>query len=206
MLIRNLTNELVNGSVGIIEKFEKDPKSEVEYPIISVLSRNKTMRQIKIDPVEWETRTPEGTLIASRKQLPLILAWSITIHKSQGKSISRLFVDMDGVFEKGQAYVALSRCTDPSGLQVSNFNRNYVMVDDPCVNFYCRNRALENISDVSPRRVARRVSRPVRKSGHATQVAKDNEPKWGTNNPDTLMMLGQLSIQESPQETSQDLS
>lgn len=211
MLIRNLTNQLINGSTGIIDRFETDPKTGIQFPIVSMLMKDKSVRQVKIDQVEWETKTPEGTIISSRKQLPLILAWSITIHRSQGRSIPRLFVDMDGIFERGQAYVALSRCTDPSGLQVSHFHRNYVMVDTPCVNFYCYIRAIENRLSTSIDQ--NREQPPEYTEGNdppeyvpenqATRVAEDNEPRWGNNSADTLMMLGQLSIQESPQETSQ---
>lgn len=84
----------------------------------------------------------------ARLQLPLILAWAMSIHKSQGQTIERVKVDLNRVFEKGQrlsthvlleclsfvgqVYVALSRAVSLEGLQVLNFQGNTVRAES-CV-------------------------------------------------------------------------
>lgn len=72
----------------------------------------------------------------SRRQLPIILAWAMSIHKSQGQTLQRVKVDLRKIFEKGQLYVAISRCTSSKTLQVLNFDRRKVFVDEEVISFY----------------------------------------------------------------------
>ncbi|KAN0136869.1 P-loop containing nucleoside triphosphate hydrolase protein [Lactarius tabidus] len=71
---------------------------------------------------EFRIEDNEGVVLARRVQVPLILAWAISIHKSQGQTIQRVKVDLGRVFEKGQSYVALSRAATMEGLQVLRFD------------------------------------------------------------------------------------
>lgn len=146
MLIRNLSNDLVNGTVGIITGFSNEVQrthgSKVfkeTLPIIRFTLANGRMYTKVIDRSTWEIKQPNGSLLASRCQMPLILAWAVTIHKSQGQTIQRLRVDLADVFESGQVYVALSRAISADNLQVIGLNPHNVRTDTDSLNFYVDN-------------------------------------------------------------------
>lgn len=92
---------------------------------------------------------PNGEVQASRTQIPLILAWALSIHKAQGQTLERVKVDLGKVFEKGQAYVALSRATCQDGLQVLRFDPKKVMAHDKVRVFYA---SLYSAMDASKKR------------------------------------------------------
>lgn len=71
-----------------------------------------------------------------RKQLPLALAWAITVHKSQGASVDLAVVDLKGTFSEGQAYVAISRAKELKGLEVRNYTPEAVRVSRLVTEFY----------------------------------------------------------------------
>jgi len=96
------------------------------YPVVEFDLHNGIKRRVLIIPEVWKVELPSGEVQVSRTQIPLILAWAMSIHKSQGQTLERVKVDLGKVFEKGQAYVALSRATTLEGLQVLNFNANKV--------------------------------------------------------------------------------
>ena len=91
---------------------------------------------------KWSFEAPDGEVLAYRRQVPLILAYAISIHKAQGQTLSRVRVDLGKVFEKGQAYVALSRATSREGLQILRFDARKVMAHPKVAAFY---RSLENV-------------------------------------------------------------
>ncbi|KAF5375013.1 hypothetical protein D9758_000091 [Tetrapyrgos nigripes] len=73
-------------------------------------------------PGEFSVEGFMGNVEARRMQVPLILSWAISIHKSQGQTLQRVKIDLGKVFEKGQAYVAISRATTMEHLEIVNFN------------------------------------------------------------------------------------
>ena len=105
-------------------------------PVVDFQIPDGTTRQIIVHPEEWKSELPNGELQAKRSQIPLILAWALSIHKAQGQTLERVKVDLGRVFEKGQAYVALSRATTQQGLQVTRFDARKVMVHPRVVTFY----------------------------------------------------------------------
>jgi ATP-dependent DNA helicase PIF1 len=94
---------------------------------------------------KWSIEAPDGEVQAYRRQIPLILAYAISIHKAQGQTLSRVKVDLGKVFEKGQAYVALSRATSREGLQILRFDVTKVMAHPKVTGFY---RSLEGVDRV----------------------------------------------------------
>ncbi|CAG8479434.1 13335_t:CDS:2 [Acaulospora morrowiae] len=151
MLITNLSDDLVNGSKGYVcgyhsIKDQMNYKEELDqmdvdtkYILPIVRFDNGLIRPIPY--LSWtinstDDKTGESVELAKRVQLPLILAWAISIHKSQGQSLERVKVDLDRIFERGQAYVALSRARTMDYLQVLNFSRDKVMADEKVLNFY----------------------------------------------------------------------
>ncbi|KAL4150692.1 hypothetical protein PRNP1_010089 [Phytophthora ramorum] len=111
LLIKTLsaTRGLVNGSRGIVQGFT--PQSNL--PIVRF---SNGVTEI-IGQEDFSVRVAD-TVLASRRQLPLALAWAISIHKSQGLSFDAAVLDLSRVFEFGQAYVALSRVRSLEGLRL----------------------------------------------------------------------------------------
>lgn len=123
-----------------LKGFSREPDSDSydgqKYPVVQFSAIDGTSRIILCQPEEWKVELPNGEVQAKRVQLPLILAWALSIHKAQGQTLERVTVNLGKVFEKGQAYVALSRATSQQGLQVLNFNKHKVMAHPRVCNFY----------------------------------------------------------------------
>ncbi|OHA34175.1 MAG: AAA family ATPase [Candidatus Taylorbacteria bacterium RIFCSPLOWO2_01_FULL_45_15b] len=104
----------VNGTLGEVLRFEQSSG----LPVV----KTKENRYITVSPMEWSIEE-NGKVRASIRQLPLRLAWAITVHKSQGMSMDEAIMDLSQVFEYGQGYVALSRVRRLSGLYILGWNR-----------------------------------------------------------------------------------
>ncbi len=112
MFVKNNFEEgYVNGTLGVVEGFAED------LPVVRTFSGKK----ITVSGAVWEIME-NGKMLASAEQLPLRLAWAITIHKSQGMSIDAAEIDLSKSFMPGQGYVALSRLRSLDGLSLLGLN------------------------------------------------------------------------------------
>lgn len=111
----NPKERFANGTLGTVISFD-DFTGE---PII----KTKNGRNITIAPMDW-TVEENGKIRAQITQIPLRLAWAITVHKSQGMSLDAAVMDLSQVFEFGQGYVALSRVRRLSDLYLLGYNDN----------------------------------------------------------------------------------
>lgn len=116
----------VNGSTGYVRKIET---SEI---VIELLNG----RFITIEPVSFSLMDAEGSSIASVTNFPITLAYAATIHKAQGMTLDRLMVNLNALWEPGQAYVALSRIIDPAHLRVEAWQPQSIKADPVVENFY----------------------------------------------------------------------
>jgi ATP-dependent exoDNAse (exonuclease V) alpha subunit len=142
MLLSNLEKgRLVNGTIGIISKIVT-PEA-IHFPDEKVIQNtlnakegiyfisddDKTNTEERIDKVNWKfykyIYDPDeeklvAKVIGEYNQIPLRLAWAITIHKSQGLTFERVSINLERTpFDFGQTYVALSRCRNLAGLALS---------------------------------------------------------------------------------------
>lgn len=120
-----------------LKSMEVSAATQRVWPLVRFKSPNggQDMTQL-MSPESWKIEQPNGDVQAARKQVPLILAYAISIHKAQGQTIERVKVDLGKVFEKGQAYVALSRAVSKEGLQVLRFDVKRVMAHPKVAAFY----------------------------------------------------------------------
>ena len=117
----------------------KDPKrqdNEVLLPYVQFYLPDGSSRFVMVEPEEWVYEDEIQKPLVTKQQLPLILAWSLSIHKSQGLTLTFCTVDLSRIFEKGQAYVALSRAVSRKGLQVLNFRKEKIFSHNSVVEFY----------------------------------------------------------------------
>ena len=110
----------INGSLGEVIDY-----SDVGFPVVKLIN-GKT---IVANQDTWSVEDDGGKALATYNQVPLRLAWAITVHKSQGMTLDAAEIDLSKTFERGQGYVALSRLKNLSNLKLLGFNDTAIQVD-----------------------------------------------------------------------------
>jgi ATP-dependent DNA helicase PIF1 len=158
ILLKNLDMNvgLANGTRGVVIGFRSsavNPEEEgkrgggageedgavatATFPVVKFALANGGFVTKCVGPSEWSIEEGLKT-IATRKQVPLKLAWALSIHKSQGMTIELLEADVGKCFDFGQCYVALSRAVSLPNLRVLNFNPRNVRANQRVIEFNSR--------------------------------------------------------------------
>ncbi len=133
--------KFVNGTIGKVVKLENDK-------VTILVEEFGQKREVEVEAMDWEIQKYklhpndpnkiETEVIGTFKQIPLKLAWAITVHKSQGKTFDKVIIDMGrGAFEFGQTYVALSRCRTLEGIVLKQpIKPRDIMTDERIIEWY----------------------------------------------------------------------
>ncbi|WP_299782384.1 helix-turn-helix domain-containing protein [uncultured Formosa sp.] len=139
MFIKNDTSQdkrYFNGKIGTIIKLTKEEVT-VHCPDddFNIVTKAEIWENINYT-VDKETKAITEDKIGAFTQIPLRLAWAITIHKSQGLTFEKAIIDAEGAFAHGQTYVALSRCKSLKGLVLkSKISSNQIITDRNVISF-----------------------------------------------------------------------
>ncbi len=169
MAVKNAQDRrYVNGSIGTVTHFE----SGTEYPVVEFRSG----KIVTMMPESWELRDGEKKR-ASISQIPLRLAWAITVHKSQGMTLDAAKIDLRKAFVPGMGYVALSRVKNLSNLYLHGINRTALQVseDAQVIDALLRTRAAEAVETFAhlSQKASKRTLEPAKKhtaSGWAEKI------------------------------------
>ena len=133
----NSWGKFVNGQRGVVVELGED------YIVVRSNSRNITVTPHDFEMLELNSDTLEPEVVATISQYPIKLAYAITIHKSQGMSLSSLVCNLDNLFSPGQLYVAISRAVDPNLLKIEYSRSDFesylsrvIMKNELVDNFY----------------------------------------------------------------------
>jgi ATP-dependent DNA helicase PIF1 len=116
----------VNGSLGHIDKITDE----------KLFIRLLKGREIEVEKTDFTLLDADGNPAVTARNFPISLAWAVTIHKAQGTTLEETWMDIRGLWEPGQAYVALSRATSPEGLYIEGWDSRSIFTDPAVREFH----------------------------------------------------------------------
>jgi ATP-dependent DNA helicase PIF1 len=164
----------VNGSIGKVVGFEP----HTEYPIVEFLNG----KEVSMQPDTWELRDGDKKR-ASITQIPLRLAWAITVHKSQGMTLDAARIDLRRAFVEGMGYVALSRVKNINNLYLSGINQMALRVSEEAqaIDVHLRDKTahalkrFEKLIEKAEARAKAPAPKPKTATGWAAKIEKMRE-------------------------------
>lgn len=167
MAVKNATDrKYVNGSLGVITGFD----SMTNYPIVK-FHNGKTIDMV---PDSWELRDGDKKR-ASITQIPLRLAWAITVHKSQGMTLDAARIDLGKAFVEGMGYVALSRVKNLNNLYLAGLNRMALRVSDDAKYIDAH---LRESSDIAAKKFAPLMKKAKKRVSDPVKEKKKSDGSW----------------------------
>ena len=140
----------VNGTTGEVVDFEEG------FPVV----RTKEGKTFTAHPQSWMIEDRD-TIVAEITQVPLKLAWAVTIHKSQGMTLDSAVIDLSQAFVPGQGYVALSRVKSWDGLYLRGINQKSLEIDQTVLNY---DRKFQSDSEKNIAKLKRTPAEKVKKA------------------------------------------
>ena len=153
----------VNGSIGTVIDFEP----HTEYPVVAF----QNGKEVTMSPDTWELRDGDKKR-ASITQIPLRLAWAITVHKSQGMTLDAARIDLRKAFVEGMGYVALSRVKNVNNLYLTGINQMALRVSPEAqlIDIDLRDKAIQAVKRFGHlvKKAEKRSAEPEKKPKKAT--------------------------------------
>lgn len=173
MAVKNsLERKYANGSLGVVIDFEP----VTEYPVVEF----KNGKVVTMRPDTWELRDGDKKR-ASITQIPLRLAWAITVHKSQGMTLDAARIDLRKAFVEGMGYVALSRVKNLHSLYLTGINRMALQISENAqmIDVSLRDKAAKDAkrfahlaSNTEKREIEALKKKPAKSGGWQEKIAK----------------------------------